>query len=75
MRPKLPLELNALTLSNYDFIPGTQPEGAEGRMYEVHSATIGLMERITWHCAPPLAKVPQTTISSCEMNSLINFFG
>jgi len=41
-------------------------------MYEVYSATIGLMERITWHCAPPLAKVPQTTISSCEMNSLIN---
>ena len=34
MRPKLPLELNALTLSNNDFIPGTQPEGAEGRMYE-----------------------------------------
>jgi len=46
---------------------------AKGRMYKVYSATIGLIERITWHYAPPLAKVLQITISSCKMNSLINY--
>jgi hypothetical protein len=75
MRPKIPLKLNALTIFQLSFRARSQPEGAKGRMFEVYSATIGLMERITWHCAPPLANVPQTTIFSCEMNSLINLFG